>query len=176
MSQNTHFIIQFDKNGYYKLHQFKGRDEKTLHENLCRFFIVEQFMSLMIPLQEILLRELYVNLHHFRKPSYDGHEWFMISATKEKREKEERYVLILQRSTEGLYLPISIDDIHKMPQKLISYDKTMHYIRSYMDEALQYETRGSSTTHNIYNKTISLFTLMLDSIDLNISNKKRRFY
>lgn len=176
MSQKTHFVIQFDKHGFYELHTFECRDEKTLHDRIAKLFMMKRLMSLMMPVQEILLRDLYVNMHNFKNPSYDGYEWIMISAVKEKHEKEERYVFILQRSSEGVIIPIPIHDIHKMPQKLISYDKTQLYILSHLDEALRYETRGTSTTHNCYNKSISLFTLMLNSIDLNISNKKRRFY
>lgn len=177
MSQKTHFIVQIDEHGFYKLKTLKARHENHLHHKVSFLFASKDILSLMIPIQEIYLFNLFVNLYHFKKPSCDGYEWMMLNVTKVKGNKNEKYVFILQRTIEGKYMPIPIHDIHKMPQKLISYDKTgQRIVGSKMDYMLHNKTKGGSMLHNDYNKTISLFSLMLDSIDLNKIGKKRRFH
>jgi len=177
MSQKTHFIIQLDGFSYYKLHTFMFNDNNkmTLHNQLREFFTLKRLRSFMISLQEILLIDSFINIHHFKKPLHDEHEWIILKTQKKHRGANE-YVFILQRTSEGFFVPIPICDIHKMPQKLISYNESSNYLEDYLDEALCYKTSGKSMNHNEYNKTISLFELMLCSIDLNKIGKKRRFH
>lgn len=175
MSNKTHFMIQIDKHGFYKLHLFNGSGEEILHKMIHDMFIIKRLLPLKIPLQEILLGALFININHFRKPSHEGCEWVMIRT--EKIQKKKKHIFLLQRTSKKLLMPIPIHDIHKMDPNLLKYNQTYVYIcGSYMDYALYHETKDDSVLRNTYNKSVTLFEIMLDNLDLENTNKKRRFY
>jgi len=183
MSIGTHFIIQLSEECNYKLHIFKdfSSNDKALDsavDHMMTYYYTQ--MSFLIKKFIFVYNDEPISVSQFKKPSLDYNKWIMLRIKRNNKTWEDGgCVLILQYDTKRKRLTaIPICDIHKLPYVLITWEflDDNDDMCIDMDRFLYNQSGNENALHNNYNKNVNLFTLMLESVDLNNSNKKRRFY